>query len=311
LWVTKLSARASCNGAAGLLSVLLYGGFYSASHAASGVGAAVAEPTTIHVLRARSSYDHTASKFTYYTNYACFFAKFWAAIAEPEPTRTQLAKQRALASAPPVERYAGADEGEVEEYFAPGRYARYQRSITFAPVKGAQCALEQVDETKIQIAQGTRLVNVTIKNGHTTVTETALQPSRQPTTQDTQRAQAALAQLAPTWGNGFAPGTVSKVGEKTIAGEVCDLVSSSGATFGTAIDLCVWRGIKTFLTPLGPREIVLFSETRALPGHQPTAVTDPIVMDTAEILHWTEQAREFHVNESFSDAVFTPPPSTR
>jgi hypothetical protein len=307
----QLSARTSCNGSAGLLSLLLYGGFYSVSQAASGIGAAVAEPTTIHVLRTRTSYDHTASKFTYYVNYTCFFTKFWAAIAEPEPMRSQLAKQRALASAPPVSRYAGADEGEVEEYFAPGRYARYQRSITFVPVKGGECALEEVDETKVQIAQGTRLVNVTTKNGHTTVNEAALQPSRQPAPQDTQPAQAVLAQLAPTWGNGFAPGTVSKVGEKTVAGESCDLMSSSGSAFGTAIDLCVWRGIKTFQTPLGPKEIVLFSETRAAPGTQPTAVTDPIVLNTAEILHWTEQAREFHVNESMTDAVFTPPRPTR
>ncbi len=155
----------------------------------------------------------------------------------------------------------------------------------FAPVKGAECALEQVNETKIQIAEGNRLVNVTTKNGRTIVTETALQPSRQPTNQDTQRAQAALSQIAPTWGNGFAPGTVRRVGEKTFAGEVCDLLSSSGSTFGIASDLCVWRGIKTFLTPLGLRQIVLFSDTRASPGHEPTAVTDPVVMDTAEILH--------------------------
>lgn len=302
-----VAAGTVCNRSAGLLSALFYSAFPSVSQAASGIEAA--EPTTIHVLRTRTSYDHTASKFTYYTNYTCFFSKYWMTTAEPEPMRSQLAKQRALKSAPPVSRYSGADEGEVEEYFAPGRYARYQRSITFAPVKGVECALEEVHETKIQIAQGARLINVTSKNGHTTINETALQPTRQPTAQDSQRAQAVLTPLAETWGNGFATGTVSKVGERTVAGERCDVMSSSGSTFGIGTDLCVWRGIKTFQTPLGPKEIVLFSETRAPPGAQPMRVTDPLELNTAEILHWTEQAKEFHVNETFTDAVFTPPRS--
>ena len=306
-----MSANNSCNGAVWLLSLLLCGGLCSVSHAASGVGAVVAAPTTIHVLRTRTSYDHTASKFTYFANYTCFFTKYWGALAEPEPMRSQHAKQQALASAPPVSSYLGADEGEVEEYFAPGRYVRYERSTTFVQAERSGCALVQVNQTKVQIAQGTRLVNATTKNGITTVSEVPLRPAHQSTAQETKQAGAVMAQLAPVWGGGWAPGTLSKVGEKTVGGEACDLMSSSASTVGIAMDLCVWRGIKTFLTPLGPKEIVLFSETRASPGTQPTTVTDPIVLNTAEILHWTEQAREFHINESFPDAIFTPPQATK
>jgi hypothetical protein len=40
-------------------------------------------------------------------------------------------------------------------------------------------------------------------------------------------------------------------------------------------------------------------------------VTDPIVLNTAEILHWTEQATEFRLNESFVDKIFTPPQPTK
>jgi hypothetical protein len=307
----SLPANTSCNAYAGLLSLLLYGGIYSVCYAASGIAADVAAPTTIHVLRTRTSYDHTASKFTYFGNYTCFFTKYWAALAEAEPMRSQLAKQHALASAPPISTYLGADEGEVDEYFAPGHYARYERSITFVQAERSGCALVQVNQTKVQIAQGTRLVNATTKNGITTVSEIPLRPAHEPAAQETKQAGAVLAQLAPTWGGGWAPGTLSKVGEKIVAGEACDLMSSSASTFGTAMDLCVWRGIRTFLTPLGPKEVVLFSETRPSPGTQPTTVTDPIVLNTAEILHWTELAREFHINESFADTIFTPPQPTK
>jgi hypothetical protein len=305
-----LSTHTTCNRSSGLLSLLLCGGFYCAFPAASGAAAVVAAPTTIHVIRTRTSYDHTASKFTYYGNYTCLFSKYWIALAEPEPKRSQLAKQRALASAAPVSTYSAADEGEVEEYFAPGRYVRYERSTTFVQADRGACTLRQVNQTKVQLAQGTRLINATTENGATTVSEIPLRPVHEPSAQETAQAGAALARLAPAWGGGFAPGTVSKVGEKIVAGEACDLMSSAAPTFGMATDLCVWRGIKTYLTPLGPKEIVLFLESRPSATAQPTTVTDPIVLNTAEVLHWTEQAREFSVNESFADAVFTTPKPT-
>jgi hypothetical protein len=216
--------------------------------------------------------------------------------------RSQLAKQRALASAAPVSTYSAADEGEVEEYFAPGRYVRYERSTTFVQADRGVCALRQVNQTKVQLAQGTRLINATTENGATTVSEIPLRPVQEPSAQETRQAGAALTQ--------FAPSTVSKVGEKIVAGEACDLMSSAAPVFGMATDLCVWRGIKTYLTPLGPKEIVLFLESRPSTTAQPTTVTDPIVLNTAEVLHWTEQARQFSVNESFADTVFTTPRPT-
>jgi len=306
-----LLANTSRNWSAALLSLLFSSGVYSVSQAASGVGAVVAAPTTIHVLRTRTSYDHTASKFTYFGNYTCFFTKYWGELAEPEPMRSEHAKQRALASAPTASTYLAADEGEVEEYFAPGRYARYERSTAFVQADRSGCALVQVSQTKVQIAQGTRLVNAITKNGITTLSEVPLRPAHQPSAQGTKQPGAVLAELAPTWGGGLSPGTMSKVGEKSVAGEACDLLSSSASAFGTAVDLCVWRGIKAFLTPLGPKEIVLFSETRAPSGTRPMTVTDPVVLNTAEILHWTEQATEFRLNESFVDKIFTPPQPTK
>ncbi len=284
-----------------MLSVLLSGG----------LGAAVAAPTSIHVLRKRTSYDHTASKFTYYTSYTCYFAQYWSALAEPEPLRTQLAKQRALASTPPVSTYSNADEGEVEEYFAPGRYVRFERSTSFVPADRGACAVTRVDQTKMQLAQGTRLINATTKNGITTVSESPLPTPREATGEDSKQAGAALTQVAPAWGGGFAPGTVGNAGEKVVAGEACDLKSSSGSVFGMAIELCVWRGLKSFPTPLGPREIVLFSETRPSRAIGPTNVTDPIALDTAEILHWTEQATAFDVDAAFADSIFTPPQASK
>jgi len=43
----------------------------------------------------------------------------------------------------------------------------------------------------------------------------------------------------------------------------------------------------------------------------PTTVTDPIVLDTAEILHWTEQATAFDVDAAFADSIFTPPQASQ
>jgi hypothetical protein len=310
---SKGSARlpGSSKGSARLPAVLLCGGFHGVFVAAYGVAAVVAAPTTIHVVRERTSFDHTASKFTYLGNYNCFFVKYWAALAEPEPMRTELAKQRALASAPPVSTYGAEDAGAVDEYFAPGRYARYERSTTFVPSGHGDCALTEVDQTKVQLAQGTRLINTITKNGVTTVSEIPLQPPPEPFAEDAKQAGAVVTELAPAWGGGFAPGTVRKVGEKSVAGEVCDLMTSSGSTFGMAIDLCVWRGMKTFPTPLGPKEIILFSETRAAAAAPAGVVTDPIALNTGEVLHWTEQATEFHINEAFAESVFTPPRASK
>jgi hypothetical protein len=193
-----------------------------------------------------------------------FLAKYWAEIHEPEPLRTEHSKQRALASAPPADTYLAADQGEVEEYFAPGRYARYERSVTFEPPPGGGgCLLQMIQHTKVQIAEGTRAIDAHTDNGKTTVTERPLRPIPPLSDRTIELAEKAAAAASPPL-NGLQPGDYSKTGQNTIAGEDCELIVN----------------------------------------------TAPIIGMT-QVLHWTETASEFHVNESFSDQIFTPPPRSK
>jgi hypothetical protein len=288
----------------------LCGGFCYPSLTTVAAGAVAPPPTTIHILRARASYDHTASKFTYYTVYFCFFTKYWGEASEPEPLRTEHSKQRALASTPPADTYLAADQGEVDEYFAPGRYARYERSVTFEAPSGGGCSLQMIRHTKVQIAQGNRLVNAQTDNGKTRVSEVPLRPIPMLSDREIKLAEQAAAAASPLF-NGSQPGDYSKAGHKKIAGEDCEIIVNTAPIVAMTISQCVWEGIKSYPTPLGPKAIVLSLEGSLPPGAPSNIVSDPIVVDTMQVLHWTETASEFHVNESFSDQIFTPPPRSK
>ena len=195
----------------------------------------------------------------------------------------------------------------MEEYFAPGRYARYDRNVLFEAVPGGSCALTSVHRTVVQIAQGTRVLNAITKNGTTKVSESVLRPPLALAGDaEKLRATAAVAGLPADLTAPFQAG-----GRRTVVGEGCDFVSTSRPLVGMEISLCVWRGMKNYQTPLGPREIVLYSHTEPPTGMNMGSIAEPIVLDMGDTLRWTEEARALEVNQPIGDEIFRAPQATR